>query len=419
MTWTKLHLTVTTPLFSNNGDPQRAEIRVPSIRGVMRFWLRALAGIMAGDNLRALNQIENQVLGNTAESSPVKLRIPHQPESRHERLPKFLSPDNQNKGISYLLGLGLASLGSDKKMHLTRAFIPPGQDFELWLRFTGKDTNAHATALSALWLACTYGGLGARTRRGFGGLRITGVEGELPEPWTETSILTPGLDFYEEHPWFLWPKAQLNDAMRAVICIAQECGVRGMARWGDYPSYPVLSKKHTVAAASKHLYPSWQAVLTHVGEKLKEFRQYAEDSSGKEYGQPDWFHTIQGEGTNFPLGGLGLPVVFTKEIEVHADQGAGDDAEPLRRASPLWLRPVGQGDEWRLFSFGFLTDFLPESDAAVHVWRKGKQDKEVKVTSKDAHDMVREWVYAFAEDRLPIRRIPDRWSDDADAIDDD
>src|SRR5690554_5008347 len=106
MTWTKLHLTVTTPLFSNNGDPQRAEIRVPSIRGVMRFWLRALAGIMAGDNLRALNQIENQVLGNTAESSPVKLRIPHQPESRHERLPKFLSPDNQNKGISYLLGLG-------------------------------------------------------------------------------------------------------------------------------------------------------------------------------------------------------------------------------------------------------------------------------------------------------------------------
>ncbi|WP_157129767.1 type III-B CRISPR module RAMP protein Cmr1, partial [Thermobifida halotolerans] len=408
MTWTRLHLTVTTPLFNGDGDPRRAEVRVPSIRGAMRFWLRALAGITAADDLRALNRIENRVLGSTAASSPVKLRIPRQPESRYTERPEFLASDLHNRWIGYLLGLGLAGLGNDNRMRLERAHIPVGQDFELWLRFTGKDTDAHVTALAALWLALTYGGVGARTRRGFGGLRITGVGGGLPGPWAEKNrILTPGLDFYEQHTRFLWPSPSLDAAMPAVLRIARERGLNGMGRWRGHPSYPVLSREHTVAAASGHRYPSWQAVLAHAGEELKGFRRYAEDDSGKEYERPDWFGTVKGDGTDFPLGAFGLPVVFTKEVEVHADRGAGADAEPLRRASPLWLRPVGQGDEWRLFSFGFLTAFLPEDDgSAVHVWRNGNQDKEVTVTSGDAHAIVREWVSAFADDRPPVRRLP-------------
>jgi hypothetical protein len=38
--------------------------------------------------------------------------------------------------------------------------------------------------------------------------------------------------------------------------------------------------------------------------------------------------------------------------------------EPLRRASPVWMRAVGTGESWQLFSFAFQSRFLPGPDAA-------------------------------------------------------
>lgn len=63
-----------------------------------------------------------------------------------------------------------------------------------------------ALAMASFWLACTCGGIGARTRRGLGGVRITGASGaELPEPWaTDGALLTPGLDYYTQLR-MIWP----------------------------------------------------------------------------------------------------------------------------------------------------------------------------------------------------------------------
>ena len=44
------------------------------------------------------------------------------------------------------------------------------------------------------------------------------------------------------------------------------------------------------------------------------------------------------------------------------------ETEELRRASPLWLRPVGAGDPWRLLTFAFQARFLPgRSTARVYL----------------------------------------------------
>jgi hypothetical protein len=59
------------------------------------------------------------------------------------------------------------------------------------------------------------------------------------------------------------------------------------------------------------------------------------------------------------LGALGLPVNYKDGYVVNAEHRN----EKLRRASPLWLRPVGGATGWRLFSFAFLGDFLPGPDA--------------------------------------------------------
>jgi CRISPR-associated protein Cmr1 len=43
----------------------------------------------------------------------------------------------------------------------------------------------------ARWAWLTYGGLGARTRRGFGQLRCLGASGRLPDGWVPADLAQP------------------------------------------------------------------------------------------------------------------------------------------------------------------------------------------------------------------------------------
>lgn len=415
MTWTKLHLTVTTPVFNSDGDQKHAEIRVPSIRGAMRFWLRAMAGRMAGNDMRALSAIEHRVLGSTEHSSPVKLRIPRQPANSDKELPDFLGTPERNRWIGYLLGPGLTSWSSEKRaVMLNRAHIPPGQDFELWLRFTGDDDTS-LVALAALWFALTYGGIGARTRRGFGGVRITGITG-LPERWSPESFRTPGIDFYGKVT-SLAPESGMINSLRSLGNIARSVGCNGLYQWPSPPTYPVLSQSHTMAGASRgEASASWEDVLCWAGRELRYFRATV-DTPGVPYHPKikthEWLEVVNGPEEEFPIGALGLPIVFKKQIEVHADRGSGDTAEKLRRASPLWLRPVGQGSHWKLFSFGFLTEFLPGPDRPnVHLWKDRRQGKKLVVSTEDAHEAIREWITGMAGARNGERVFPEEGEED-------
>ena len=85
---------------------------------------------------------------------------------------------------------------------------------------------------------------------------------------------------------------------------------------------------------------------------------------------------MHGDSGHFPLGALGLPVGYQDGYVVNVDRRG----EPARRASPLWLRPVGAGDRWRLLSYAFHGEFLPGPDApGVHLWQHGVQGRELGV----------------------------------------
>ncbi|MFE1100414.1 type III-B CRISPR module RAMP protein Cmr1 [Nocardiopsis alba] len=413
MSWTTLRLRTVTPTFNSDGDPELAEIRVSSIRGEMHTWLRAMAGILAGDDPTLLRAMENRVLGSTKHASPIRLRVPKQPDSVRARFPDFLQGRDQGRWIAYLLGPGLTNWSrDDSAMELNRAFIPAGQEFELKVRLDGTDHDAHKCALAALWLSLTYGGIGARTRRGFGAVRIVDVEGPLPEQgWPKSSLTTPSLEHYEKTSR-LWPgSGPAADAMPSLMAIAKEAAEDlckdkvGLHVWKGAPPYPVLSKEHTIAGVTGGApFSRWESVLTEAGKELRYFRA-SEDTPGVRY-KPEiktreWLEVVHDEERNdFALGGLGLPIVFKKEIEVHADSGVGQEAEKLRRASPLRFKPVGEGDRWKLFSYSFLTEFLPQ-DASVHLWEgKGsskKQGRRLTVTTEDSHTQVRDWVEGMAE----------------------
>ncbi len=190
MSWTRLALQVRTPLFGGD-DPTRdggSPARVPSIRGALRFWFRAVAAGHGVSDLRQLWQAEEDIFGSTNTPSPVKLRVPKQPTaSGRGSKPNWATTERHGfDGAQYLLGQGLW----DYNDGLRRGYVPPGEPFSLDICFS-RCEQVNSRFMLALWAWLTYGGLGARTRRGFGQLVCTDVRGELPCGWTPAHLLPP------------------------------------------------------------------------------------------------------------------------------------------------------------------------------------------------------------------------------------
>lgn len=413
MGWTIVHLTVTTPLFnaaagpardeSAGGEADQAEVRVPSLRGALRFWFRALAGTVTGNDLTRLAAVEEKVFGSAQTASTLVLRIPtgfdsHPKKKRADFLPPAKDRNhprdhnpNDRRWILYLMGQGLGDLAN---FRLRRSYLAPGHGFDLMLRFRHPRTRGveeaaavERLALASLWLTCAYGGIGARTRRGFGGISITGVDGPLAEPWTPQILRTPGLGYYQPLTHLAVPAPVAATVDRDVVCLG---GTRQLVPGGERPSFPVLGQAWTSAALTDREPTAWEEVLTRTGEEFRHFRacqEYPRANYQPKIKTPEWERVVHGQGHAFPLGGLGLPVVYRKDCTVNAVDGR----EPARRASPLWLRVVGHGDERALFSFAFHDQFLPPR-MAVRLTPDPDHKGKLTIPDGEVDRVCRHWI---------------------------
>lgn len=433
MVWTTLAMEVATPLFNGGADPDGsagfgvandAGVRVGSIRGAMRFWFRAMAGGLAGDDLRLLGALERRVFGgiagpgddgSSATGSPLILRLPDPPTASRE----YTIPGGRAEAawIGYLLGLGLMRPAPGGP-RLVRQCVTPGTSFELKLRFQhprgtpGAVVEAvEALALVSLWMACTYGGFGARVRRGFGGVRITKASGNLPGSWQESWLRTPGAGFCRDHRWpWPWPPQvfgvfghHLPELIRA------EGGVAGKPdAWAEVPPYPVLSRAYSPSAVVPEVFASWHRTLAYAGKQLRLFRGNRPiDDAGRGRARvrtAEWDDVIKGANASFPLGALGLPVGYQEKdtrrtFTVNAVKPGEPEPEQLRRASPLWLRPVGAGSSWALLTFAFQSRFLPRDGSArvdllpnQQAIHDGWQRDELFVEQESVTGLTRQWL---------------------------
>lgn len=431
MTWTTLTMEVTTPLFNGGADAGagagatgEAGVRAASIRGAMRFWFRALAGALTGPNLRLLGALEQRVFGGIGEddsggpsSSPLLLRVSSQPavvlpSGAHSFLPSPSQPlaerrQDDSRWILYLMGQGLADLA---RMEIRRPYVGVGQRFDVKVGFRhARDaddesrTAVEALAVASLWLACTYGGIGARTRRGFGGVRIIGAQGrELPEPWGENGALTsPGLEYYGRQR-MLWPDGPIASCMPylSVLSLLAGRGRLNPRAWQGTPDFPVLSRTRAPAGMSGGgAFVGWEDALMNAGEQLRHFRAAQPNTRpGARYQPlietPEWIGTVHGQEQRYPVGALGLPVVMKDGFIANADGETA--AEPARRASPLWIRAVGASREWRLFTFALQARFLP---GGAHLWRDGVRGKALHVTDDDVKRQTDQWIRVLKDDK--------------------
>ncbi len=155
---------VTTPLFLGGSDAgKNAELRPPSIKGVLRFWYRAIA-LPKLQNLEKVKSMEDTIFGNTEGQSSFMLSI-----HNIEGLAEIKTIDWRNlHGLRYL-GFGVVN----SRGEITRPYLKSGGSFTIRLR-TKKEVPEETAFFLPLTLQALglFGAVGARSRKGFGSLSL-------------------------------------------------------------------------------------------------------------------------------------------------------------------------------------------------------------------------------------------------------
>lgn len=152
---------------TNNSIRAEPELRASSIRGILRYWLRAVLG-NDKNQTKTIYERESAVLGSTDIGSRVQVRVrplrSAQIETGQTVLPE------QTRGFS-----------------LKHTGFIPQSEFRITLSthalYTGKALADDSPLVKAVFLMTHFGGLGRRARRGSGNLRVLdvkGYEGDLP-----------------------------------------------------------------------------------------------------------------------------------------------------------------------------------------------------------------------------------------------
>ncbi|MBC7288749.1 MAG: type III-B CRISPR module RAMP protein Cmr1 [Armatimonadetes bacterium] len=156
-----VRLKVVTPMFLGGADPNaQAELRPPSIKGVLRWWYRALHP--------ELNWAEEAKIfgwgGDHARQCPFSIRV-----SQAGSAP--VSGEAPGKKAPAYLGYGV----------IGRPYVAEGTELSVELVWRPGYAERHSDGLRevlrALWALCHLGGLGSRWRRGFGSVVLSDVAG--------------------------------------------------------------------------------------------------------------------------------------------------------------------------------------------------------------------------------------------------
>lgn len=343
---------------------ERTPIRVASIRGQLRFWWRACNPSKC-KTLEELWKREAEIWGSAAKHSNVKIAVPRQPSRpREHQVYQYVPKQNKVTGKTDYpvrvadkqddLAYGAFPLQPSSKAQEAMPRMEPGvlQDYgtqEFAIEF------AYPQALqddirAALWAWETFGGLGARTRRGFGAIERI----DVATSFTDTR---KRLDLFRDYPVIVGVPS-LAEARFAFAQTTQPHSVgawtrclnalRRLRQGPDLGRNPAQPGSPSPAGRSRWPEP-------------EQIRKHTEQRSEKHKRLP-----VQVE--RFPRAAFGLPIIFhfqggAKRSEERGKDPADSELKPAnadRMASPLILRPMRDGTVFRACAL-VLTTTMPES----------------------------------------------------------
>lgn len=165
----RFQLKAATPMFLGGAEKENhPEFRSQSLKGLLRFWFRAIYPDL-------LPMEEARLFGSTKGRSAFRLKAGLDPEGR--AIEGIKGDQRWNGTKTAYLGYGLINRDSDKKKTITtRPFWESGAEFIVDFQFhSGLRLEDKKRILRSFWALSMFGGLGARSRRGFGSYRITNI----------------------------------------------------------------------------------------------------------------------------------------------------------------------------------------------------------------------------------------------------
>ncbi|MGQ9681034.1 MAG: type III-B CRISPR module RAMP protein Cmr1 [Anaerolineae bacterium] len=355
-------LTVTletvTPLFLAGADPRGApELRPPSFRGALRYWLRAALGGVYGDGpdgLAAVRRTEAQVFGSTEEKTggagAIIVRLtPPEPLACQEYRKTTRDRNVPPLGREYLYW-SMASSGSQERgnWQQPKKYVPAGIQFYLHLaaRPGATDPTLFNPAQAALWLLLHLGGVGSRARRTGGSLSVVSGPDDKALPWI-LPVSDPAAAAQHLAKGLGW--------VRRNVASGHGGSVSSPARFDLL--HPQVCKIWVLGAWS-----TAERAIDAVGDALRQYRSRREPDHAR---VARWLH-----GQAIPTverAAFGLPIPYRYSDgrtsgTIQASMRDGGRGKPIdRRGSPLWLKVSNTGDGRSIaVATLFGARFLPE-----------------------------------------------------------
>jgi Uncharacterized protein predicted to be involved in DNA repair (RAMP superfamily) len=347
-----------TPAFIG-GANQQAELRPASFVGLLRWWWRALKGEC---NIEKLREEEVKIFGGIAKNlrkeeikmaSPVYLRLEGDVRKDKGLIKKYgldLIFDEKKRaffgshiGVGYLYYfMILPKKKRNGQEEERREFIEPGSSLRLTL--IGKD-EVLKHYIASLWALVFLGGVGARSRRGGGNLRVVDYNPkDLPKDLEKISF-TPTGDLYK------WLVENLKKAKELVGSPKTPCDKYGECEC-EYSTLPDPASSDFKLEVSKKTFDTWFEALNEIGKEFMRFRRENKQSV---------FDTAV-FGFSF-IRGKGPFVEFEEKIKK-------SEEEIKRRSSPVIIKLVKNSEgKYQWMVLGLEGKFLPDG-AKLRFWEE-------------------------------------------------
>ena len=388
-----------TPLFGGGAEPQKPDavtvVRGSEIRGQLRFWWRATRGGQFGD-VATLRRAEEAIWGSAAaKDKPGPSRVVLHTTILNRGRP-FQAVNRKGKTVKNIGNLdSIYSYVAFPLRDVPDATVLEGVEFELTLQFPREQS---ADVEAALWAWETFGGIGARTRRGFGALQLV----TLQQNGQNVSLVQPVCGQVDA-----WLRKQLATHLAG-------------DDWPEYVPHLTPNLEFRTTSHSQDPLSAWRRLV----DRLQEFRQKRHKRYGislwpeanvirKRHGiSLKWPNTVQNPhlADKFPRGQFGLPIIFHMPHDTRAlpkdsftlqGKPQADSGQPIDRlASPLILRPLACRDGAVGLAVILATPRVPPSGLEVAELPAGKRDADANLTPQEARSEPLERVLKGETDVL-------------------
>lgn len=379
-----------TPLFGGGVEPNHYDpitiVRGSEIRGLLRFWWRATRGGQYNGDPAEMKAAEDRIWGkaHTKDDSAIPIEhtvqiIVETPTSiKPKQLNPFPTTKEENRPVPQYAAFPLQLTEEErKKQNPPQKAVYSQISFTLTIIFPSKVKD---DIEAALWAWETFGGIGARTRRGFGALKLLNIKGE------HTGPLPPSRPQAVE----TWIRNQLK---------------KFIPLENFPPGVPHLSSnvnKNLKVIKARDAIGAWESIIA----RLSAFRQSRGNSqNSRSRGRSHWpeaeairtitrpwndrYGVLQ-QPHKFPRAAFGLPIIFHfKDRGDPADttlQGATEGAERL--ASPLILRPFACAEQGAVAIAVLLEGNRLPPGGLVLKWQRGKEPVNSQLTRDEAENIT-------------------------------